>query len=141
MVIHLQGLGDIVQRQPVLNQPGRVDDHLILLATPAPCVDLCNTGHLPQLGLDHPFVERRQLGQAGRIFPLAGDDVVEHLSQARRDRPHLRATDARGEFRGVQSFAHDLACKVDVRPILECDGQLRQPEPGDRTDIDQPGKA
>ena len=62
---------------------------------------------------------------------------MKDFPKARRDRPHLRALDALGEFHDAQTLVDKLPGEVDVGSIVEGDDHLRQAELGDRTHIFQ----
>src|SRR5262249_48537976 len=128
-VIRLQRVHDLLERDAVLEQPQRVDAHLVLLLQAAPAVDLGDARHGRQGRLDDPVLDRAQLVQR---LAAAGDGVVENLAQSGRDRPHLRPGDAGGEFDGIQTLGDDLAGEVDVGAVAEVDDHLRQTELRDR---------
>ena len=90
-VVSLDGLHDLVEGQAVLDEPGRVDPHLILLFVAAPGVDFGSALGGPQFRLDDPIVDGAKLRN---IVALAGHDVVEDLAQPRRYRPQLGTFDA-----------------------------------------------
>ena len=90
-VVSLDGLHDLVEGQAVLDEPGRIDPHLILLFVAAPGVDFGSALDGPQFRLDDPIVDGAKLRN---IVALTGHDVVEDLAQPRRYRPQLRMFDA-----------------------------------------------
>jgi hypothetical protein len=94
-VVCLQRLGHVGQRQAETLERERVDDHLNLPFGPSPTVDLRDPRHGTELRLDVPVLHRAQLRER---LALAGDEVVEDLSEAGRDRTELRPGDARREL-------------------------------------------
>ena len=63
--------------------------------------------------------------QLGDIVALPGDDVVEHLAQARGDGAHFRAVDIFVQFDRSQPLVYQLAGEVDIgtvaKPTTTCE--------------------
>ena len=69
-----QRFDDVVERQIVFGQPGRIEQHVVLLFVAAPGVHFGHARHGAQLGLDHPMVDRAQFGQIVAVAADAGSD-------------------------------------------------------------------
>ncbi len=79
VVVLLQRLKDIPERQAILEKSVGGHDDMKLLLFAAPRVHLRNTRHLAQLRLDDPIVKRAKLFQCA--MRIAGaNDVMEYLS-------------------------------------------------------------
>ena len=57
LVVGLQGLKELFEREPVFDQPFRLRHDVVLLLIPAPAINLRHAGHFAQLGLDHPILQ------------------------------------------------------------------------------------
>ena len=66
--------------------------------------------------------------ECGEIVTVECDHVMKDFSEARCHRPHFGTFDAGGEFHGGQPFSDQLASEVDLRSVLENDGDLRESE-------------
>ena len=120
-VVPLHSIDDFIKRELVAVETLRIETDLILLLIATPAIHLGRPLHGAQLWLDDPVVDRPQIGQ---IRPLAGDDIMEHFAQTRRDRSHLRALDADRQLGRGEPFVDELPSEIDVRAIHERDHDL-----------------
>ncbi len=89
-------------------------------------VDAGNAGHGPQDRAKDPVLEGPQFHQTpGRTLQR----VLEDLTEPRRDRTEI-GHDTVGQVvaDGEQPLQHQLAGEIDVRTVLEDDGDHRQAE-------------
>ena len=82
LVVRLQRLKELFERQAVFHQPLRLGDDVELLLESAPGVDFRHAAHLAQLRLDHPILDLAQFRERA-VGVVRADHVMEHLAQAR----------------------------------------------------------
>ncbi len=118
-------LKDVVEGEIVFHKPCGVSEDMVLLPFAAPCVDFGYPGNRAKSRLDDPVMERSELLQG---VTGAGNDIVIDFAESCGDRSHLRPRDAFGQLYGLNTLHDQLACKIDVGPIVECNGDLREAE-------------
>ncbi len=122
---------EVAERQPVRDEPFRARRDVHLLHEPADAVHLRDAANGAKLRLDHPVLQRPQVGGIERAAALVGGagcklhGVHEDLAEARRDRPE-RGLDSlwKSRHRLAQALVHELAREVDVGAVLEDDRDL-----------------
>src|SRR5262245_26620019 len=143
-VVCFDGLHYFIERQAVFDKTVWVNTDLVLLFVPAPAIHLCNASDRSQLRLDHPIVNRAQLGKLAntlllrdscQVIASARHEVVKHFAQARGNGPQRRMIDPSRQLHRAETLVDYLSRKVDVRPVLKGHNDLRQPEFGNRTDL------
>ncbi|OQC39631.1 MAG: hypothetical protein BWX64_01605 [Acidobacteria bacterium ADurb.Bin051] len=143
---------DLAHREAVGGEPLGVEGHLEGLQLAAERVHLDDPRHRAELVVDVPVEDRAQLHRGvaplGRRAPCRAGAVGAHLelvdlAEAGRDRPELRlAVPLRDPLAGDgEPLAHELAGPVDVGPLVEDDGDDREPEAGERADLLDPRQA
>jgi len=124
-----EGVEHLLQRDAVGLQLQRVDEHLVLLGGAAEARDVDDAGHLAELPLDHPVLERLEL--QGRGAGRAHERVAEDLAHRRR----VRGERGLGSGREVdlgESLEGLLADVGAVGVVLEDDGDDGKAEDRDR---------
>ena len=84
-----------LERQVVLEQPVRIDHHLVLLQVAPEGVHLRHAGHALEQRRHHPVLQRAQAGEIVHRVPaghsgLGFQRVLVNLAHGRRHRPHRR---------------------------------------------------
>ena len=142
LVVGLQGRDHIFKGQIQRAQLGRIGRDVNLTLEPAHGVDFGHTRNVAQLRTNHPILQRTQIGGGVRRaigfagFGIGIDGVGEDLAHAGGNRTqggfdtfgHLR-------FHLRHALGDLLPGKVDVRAVLEHDGDLGQPVAGDRAEV------
>ncbi len=126
---------DLLQREVVGTQPVRVDLDLVLLDAAAPRVDACNTGHLPELTLEHPVLQRLELDEGHRRG-------LEGVAVDLADDAGQRSEGRLGVGRNVRlpdAFEHLLPSPIVVGAVREHRADVGQPEDRNRPQKRQPG--
>ena len=131
-IVAVQRLINLIDRHLHGFQPLGVERHLILFDASAKGVDFYNTGNHGELSLHDPVLDSTQL--LWRIFGgiLRNERVLVDLTQARRDRPHLRRAEAFGNLRAylLELLLDKLTRKVSTHIVLEDNGDNGEPETG-----------
>ena len=137
-VVRADPLVHLLERQVVLEQPVRVDDHLVLLQVPAERVDLGHAGHALEERRHHPVLQRAQAGEV--VHRVAAGHAGFRLERVLVDLAHRRGH--RPE-RGLHAFRHlpaglgqpfedELPREVDVHVVVEDQRDDGDPVLGDR---------
>ena len=122
-------LQHLAEGQAMRDHALRVDLDLVLLFVASPGIDLGDAGHSAKGRLDNPVLNG---ARGGEVVAERADPVVEDLTEAGRDRSHLRPADALGQLDSRQPLGEELAGEVDVGPIGEDHGDLGQAGLADR---------
>lgn len=137
-VVGGDGVVDILDRQAVLQEFTRAEDHLVLFDVAAERVDFVDSANGLEERRDQPVLESAEVHEvpdAGflsvRLGPFQG--VLVDLAHGRGNRAHLHADPARNPFTNLgQSLENELPGEINVRSILEDQGDDRDAEFGDR---------
>ena len=118
--------------EPVLDEAGGIDLHLILALVTAEREHVVHARRGANEESDRPVLKSAEIHQGD--LPVLGLEVVlEHLTEARRVRPHQRrAEPSRDPLLCLGEALEDpLAGEEDVGPVLEEDGHEREAEQGE----------
>ena len=130
VVRHLDGLHDVVERDPIGQKLVRLDLDLILLHVAPERSDVGHAGHSPQPVADGPVLQGSQLLE---VQPVRAVDhgVLVRPAYAGGVRAE-DGSDSRGKLAGqsVHVLEDAAARPVDVRAVLEDDVDKRHPEVG-----------
>ena len=146
-VVAGERLVDVVDRDAVIAQAVRVDEHLVLLDVAAGRVDLGDAGDRAEQRPHHPVLYRAPLEQlvlGQRALAVVGplERVLVDLAERRRHRPEHRRHPLRQVGADLEQPLHDqLAREVDVGRVGEDERDQRQAGLVERAELGQAGQA
>ena len=119
-----------------------------LLFVPPDSVNLYDAGHRPELRLDDPVLDSPEIGlgigltrwlaRVGQRF----NDVHVDFTEAGRNRAHRYLSACRQLVSGLlDALVDELAREVNVRSVLEYDGDLAEPVARQRACVVELGQA
>jgi len=123
-VVGGDGVEDLLEGQVVRAQPHGIDGDLVLLDAAAPRDDVGHAGHLEELALQHPVLQRLQLDQGHGGRP---EGVAIHLADDAREGAEGRARVGRDLGAG-DPLLHLLARPVLVGAVGEEHADVREAE-------------
>ncbi|EAU66886.1 hypothetical protein STIAU_3193 [Stigmatella aurantiaca DW4/3-1] len=129
-VVALQGLEDLLERQAIGRHARGIELHLVGFQLAAEGVHFHHPWHRAQPGDELPL---QYLPQLHGALALAADLELVNFSEPRGRGAHLGRAVAFGDVLPglLEPLAHELAGEVDVRAVLEGDGDDGQAELGD----------
>ena len=129
----LQRLRDLPNGEPVLHEPLRPNENLVLLHLSPEAVHLIHAGDRLEEWRHDPVLDRAQVHR-GKTLPV--QRVLEDLAEAGRERAELRVDPAWQLLpHGGESLEDDLAGPVRVDTVLEDHDHLGQAGLGDGADL------
>ena len=140
---------DFPERQIVLSQEPRFDQHLVLLDVPAHRIDVDDLRCAFQNGPNHPILDRPLRDQV-LMFHFRIDCgslrrvqvILKHLAQTGTVRhQHGFGTGRELFFHFKQTLQHQLPGQVDVHGVVEHDRNERQPDFCEGTHFRERGNA
>ena len=117
------GVRDVLQRDIVGFQAGRIDLHLILLDGSAETVDIGHAGNAFELALQRPVFQRLAVPSGASPRDRIAEDLAGRAGEGRQ-----RGLHARRNIGGGDALHHLLAGEIVVHAVLEDQIDDRQAE-------------